>query len=149
MVRQATVPIVAAIAQSATVCYAEVVSSIPSGSAGPDGRAGIDAFIESTARALHVVGGARRGKAVMILNPADPPVFMRNTIYCLVDRPADHERIETDVLAMIERVTAYVPGYRLKQQIQFEAFSAEEPLYIPGTGNFTGTRVAVLLEVAG
>jgi acetaldehyde dehydrogenase len=74
---------------------------------------------------------------------------MRNTIYCLVDGDADHQRIETDVLAMVDAVSTYVPGYRLKQRIQFETFSASNPLYIPETGKFTGTRVTVLLEVAG
>jgi acetaldehyde dehydrogenase len=150
---QATVPIVAAVAQSGIVSYAEIVSSISSKSAGPGTRASIDDFIETTATALQVVGGAQRGKAVMILNPADPPVLMRNTVYCLVDglenSPADHQRIETDVLSMVDKVSTYVPGYRLKQRVQFETFSATNPLYIPETGKFTGTRVTVLLEVAG
>jgi len=146
---QATVPIVAAVAQSGIVSYAEIVSSMSTKSAGPGTRANIDEFIETTATALQVVGGAQRGKAVMILNPADPPVLMRNTIYCLVDGDADHHQIETDVLAMVDAVSTYVPGYRLKQRIQFETFSASNPLYIPETGKFTGTRVTVLLEVAG
>jgi acetaldehyde dehydrogenase len=146
---QATVPVVAAVAKSGIVSYAEIVSSISSKSAGPGTRASIDDFIETTATALQVIGGAQRGKAVMILNPADPPVLMRNTIYCLVDGDADHQRIETDVLAMVDTVSTYVPGYRLKQRIQFETFSATNPLYIPETGKFTGTRVTVLLEVAG
>jgi acetaldehyde dehydrogenase len=146
---QATVPIVAAVAQSGIVSYAEIVSSISSKSAGPGTRASIDDFIETTATALQVIGGAQRGKAVMILNPADPPVLMRNTIYCLVDGHADHRRIETDVLAMVDAVSTYVPGYRLKQRIQFETFSASNPLHIPETGKFTGTGVTVLLEVAG
>jgi len=146
---QATVPIVAAVARSGIVSYAEIVSSISSKSAGPGTRANIDAFIETTTRALHVVGGAERGKAVMVLNPADPPVLMRNTVYCLVDGDTDHRRIENDVRAMVERVNDYVPGYRLKQRIQFEAFGSDNPLYIPETGKFIGTRVTVLLEVAG
>jgi acetaldehyde dehydrogenase len=146
---QATVPIVAAVAQSGIVSYAEIVSSISARSAGPGTRANIDEFTETTSRALEVVGGAQRGKAVMIINPADPPVMMRNTIYCLVDGDADHHEIEHDVLAMVDRVNSYVPGYRLKQRIQFETFSAERPLYIPETGKFTGTRVTILLEVTG
>jgi acetaldehyde dehydrogenase len=146
---QATVPIVAAVAQSGIVSYAEIVSSISSKSAGPGTRTSIDDFIETTSTALQVIGGAQRGKAVMILNPADPPVLMRNTVYCLVDGEADHPRIETDVLAMVDKVSTYVPGYRLKQRVQFETFSATNPLYIPETGKFTGTRVTVLLEVAG
>jgi acetaldehyde dehydrogenase len=146
---QATVPIVAAVAQSGIVSYAEIVSSISARSAGPGTRASIDDFIETTATALQVVGGAQRGKAVMILNPAEPPVLMRNTVYCLVDGDTDHRQIETDVLAMVDSVSTYTPGYRLKQRIQFETFSATNPLYIPETGKFTGTRVTVLLEVAG
>ena len=146
---QATVPIVAAVAQSGIVSSAEIVSAISSKSAGPGTRASIDDFIETTATALQVVGGAQRGKAVMILNPAEPPVLMRNTVYCLVDGDTDHRQIETDVLAMVDSVSTYTPGYRLKQRIQFETFSATNPLYIPETGKFTGTRVTVLLEVAG
>jgi acetaldehyde dehydrogenase len=146
---QATVPIVAAVAQSGIVSYAEIVSSISARSAGPGTRASIDDFIETTATALQVVGGAQRGKAVMILNPAEPPVLMRNTVYCLVDGDTDHRQIETDVLAMVDSVSTYTPGYRLKQRIQFETFSATNPLYIPETGKFAGTRVTVLLEVAG
>jgi acetaldehyde dehydrogenase len=146
---QATVPIVAAVGQSAIVSYAEVVSSISAKSAGPGTRANIDEFTETTSAALQVVGGAQRGKAVMIINPADPPVLMRNTVYCLVDGDADHHVIENDVLAMVDKVSSYVPGYRLKQRVQFETFSAENPLYIPETGKFTGTRVTVMLEVTG
>ena len=146
---QATVPIVAAVAQSGIVSYAEIVSSISAKSAGSGTRANIDEFTETTSTALQVVGGAQRGKAVMIINPADPPVMMRNTIYCLVDGDADHHAIEDDVLAMVDRVNTYVPGYRLKQRVQFETFSANNPLYIPETGKFTGTRVTVLLEVTG
>ncbi|HEY9305771.1 MAG TPA: acetaldehyde dehydrogenase (acetylating) [Mycobacterium sp.] len=146
---QATVPIVAAVAQSGIVSYAEIVSSISAKSAGPGTRANIDEFTETTAAALQVVGGAQRGKAVMILNPADPPILMRNTVYCLVDGDTDHQRIEDDVLAMVDRVSEYVPGYRLKQRIQFETFGSQNPLYIPETGKFCGTRVTVLLEVEG
>jgi acetaldehyde dehydrogenase len=146
---QATVPIVAAVGQSGIVSYAEIVSSISAKSAGPGTRANIDEFTETTSTALHVVGGALRGKAVMIISPGDPPVMMRNTVYCLVDGDADHRQIEDDVLAMVEKVNAYVPGYRLKQRVQFETFSAEKPLYIPETGKFSGTRVTVMLEVTG
>jgi acetaldehyde dehydrogenase len=146
---QATVPIVAAVAQSGIVSYAEIVSSISAKSAGPGTRANIDEFTETTSTALQVVGGAQRGKAVMILNPADPPILMRNTVYCLVDGDADHHAIENDVVAMVDNVRTYVPGYRLKQRVQFETFSSERPLYIPETGKFTGTRVTVMLEVTG
>jgi len=146
---QATVPIVAAVAQSGIVSYAEIVSSISSRSAGPGTRANIDEFTETTATALKVVGGAQRGKTVMILNPADQPILIRNTVYCLVDGEADHDAIENDVLSMVDKVNRYVPGYRLKQRIQFETFTTANPLYIPETGKFTGTRVTVLLEVTG
>jgi acetaldehyde dehydrogenase len=146
---QATVPIVAAVGKTGTVSYAEIVSSISAKSAGPGTRANIDEFIETTATALRVIGGAQRGKAVMILNPADPPVLMRNTVYCLVDEDVDHRAVEEAILGMVERVAAYVPGYRLKQDVQFEVFDNDRPLFIPETGKFTGTRVTVMLEVAG
>lgn len=146
---QATVPIVAAVGKARIVSYAETVSSISAKSAGPGTRANIDEFIETTATALEVVGGARRGKAVIILNPADPPVLMRNTVYCLVDEEPDHRRIEEDILEMVDRVATYVPGYRLKQAVQFQKFDHDSPLHIPEAGKFTGTRVTVLLEVAG
>ncbi|EHB59296.1 Acetaldehyde dehydrogenase [Mycolicibacterium rhodesiae JS60] len=146
---QATVPVVAAVAAVGLVSYAEIVSSISSKSAGPGTRANIDEFTETTAAALQVVGGAQRGRAVMILNPADPPIMMRNTVYCLVDGDAEHSAIEQSIEAMVERVKAYVPGYRLKQRVQFQTFTAENPLFIPETGKFTGTRVTALLEVTG
>lgn len=146
---QATVPIVAAVGQSGIVSYAEIVSSISAKSAGPGTRANIDEFVETTSAALKVVGGALRAKTVMIINPANPPVMMRNTVYCLVDGDTDHERIEHDVLAVVDKVNRYVPGYRIRQRVQFETFTAANPLYIPETGKFTGTRVTVLLEVTG
>lgn len=146
---QATIPIVAAVGTAGIVSYAEIVSSISAKSAGPGTRANIDEFIETTATALRVVGGAQRGKAVIILNPADPPVLMRNTVYCLVDGEPDQHRIEREIHDMVGRVAGYVPGYRLKQDVQFQVFDHDHPLYIPETGKFTGTRVTVLLEVAG
>jgi acetaldehyde dehydrogenase len=146
---QATVPIVAAVGRAGAVSYAEIVSSISAKSAGPGTRANIEEFIETTATALRVVGGAQRGKAVLVLNPADPPVLMRNTVYCLVEGPVDHQLIEESIIDMVDRVATYVPGYRLKQDVQFEIFDSSRPLYIPETGKFTGTRVTVLLEVAG
>ncbi len=146
---QATVPIVAAVGTVAPVSYAEIISSISSKSAGPGTRANIDEFTETTATALRDVGGAQRGKAVMILNPADPPILMRNTVYCLVDGDTDHSAIEASITEMVERVNGYVPGYRLKQRVQFETFSADNPLHIPETGKFSGTRVTTMLEVTG
>jgi acetaldehyde dehydrogenase len=146
---QATVPIVAAVGKTGIVSYAEIVSSISSKSAGPGTRANIDEFIETTATALQVVGGAQRGKAVMILNPADPPVLMRNTVCCLVEGDPEHRSIEAAIVEMVDQVAAYVPGYRLKQDVQFEVFDPDRPLHIPETGKFIGTRVTVLLEVTG
>ena len=146
---QATVPIVAAVNQSAFVSYAEIVSSISSKSAGPGTRANIDEFIETTATALRVVGGAQRSKTVMILNPADPPILMRNTVYCLVEGDCDHAAIDASITAMVNEVQRYVPGYKLKQPVQFESFDAENPLHIPETGKFIGTRITAMLQVTG
>ena len=146
---QATVPIVAAVNESAPVYYAEIVSSISSKSAGPGTRANIDEFVETTAAALTVVGGAQRGKAVIVLNPADPPILMRNTVYCLVEGDCDHSAIEASVTETVHRVQRYVPGYRLRQPVQFETFDADNPLYIPETGKFIGTRVTAMLQVTG
>ena len=146
---QATVPIVAAVNHAALVSYAEVVSSISSKSAGPGTRANIDEFTETTATALKVVGGAQRSKAVIILNPADPPILMRNTVYCLVEGDCDHAAVNASIAAMVERVTGYVPGYQLTKSVQFETFDADRPLHIPETGKFIGTRVTVMLQVTG
>ncbi len=146
---QATVPMVAAVSEAAPVAYAEIVSSIASKSAGPGTRASIDEFTETTARALAVVGGASRSKAVIILNPAEPPLLMRNTVYCLIDGDCDHRAIEDSVLEMVAKVQGYVPGYRLKQRVQFEVFTPDAPLHIPETGKFWGTRVTVFIEVKG
>ncbi|MGD1238506.1 acetaldehyde dehydrogenase (acetylating) [Mycobacterium seoulense] len=146
---QATVPVVAAVNRTAPVAYAEIVSSISSKSAGPGTRANIDEFTETTATALEVVGGARRGKAMIVLNPAEPPILMRNTVYCLVEGDCDHAAIESSIAAMIERVRCYVPGYRLTQPVQFETFGPDSPLHIPETGKFIGTRVTTLLQVTG
>ena len=146
---QATVPIVAAVNETAPVSYAEIVSSISSKSAGPGTRANIDEFIETTATALREVGGAQRSKAVIVLNPADPPILMRNTVYCLVEGGCDHQAVESSIEAMVDRVRRYVPGYRLTRKVQFETFDAENALHIPETGKFLGTRVTVMLQVTG
>lgn len=146
---QAAVPIVAAVNNATPVSYAEVVSSISSKSAGPGTRASIDEFIETTASALKVVGGAQRSKAVMILNPADPPVLMRNTVYCLIEGDCDHQTIDDSIAEVVQTVTRYVPGYELTRPVQFETFEAERPLHIPETGKFIGTRVTVMLQVTG
>jgi acetaldehyde dehydrogenase len=146
---QATVPIVAAVNQAAPVAYAEIVSSISSKSAGPGTRANIDEFVETTATALKVVGGAQRSKAVIILNPADPPILMRNTVYCLVEGDCDHSAVEASITAMVGEVQRYVPGYQLRKPVQFETFDADKPLHIPETGKFIGTRVTAMLQVTG
>ncbi len=145
---QATIPIVAAVSSVATVHYAEIIASIASRSAGPGTRANIDEFTETTARGLERIGGASRGKAIIILNPAEPPMIMRDTVMTL-SSGADEEAIEAAVRAMVERVRAYVPGYRLKQQVQFERFGDDNPLAIPGFGKFTGLKTSVFLEVQG
>ncbi|BBY65851.1 acetaldehyde dehydrogenase (acetylating) [Mycolicibacterium helvum] len=146
---QATVPIVAAVGAVGFVSYAEIVSSISSRSAGPGTRASIDEFTETTAAALQSVGGAQRARALIVLNPAEPPVMMRNTVYCLIEGDVDHGAIERSVQAMVDKVRAYVPGYRLKQRVQFETFTAATPLVIPEAGKFIGTKVSVFLEVTG
>jgi acetaldehyde dehydrogenase len=145
---QATIPMVAAVGQVATVHYAEIVASVSSRSAGPGTRANIDEFTRTTARAIEVVGGAARGKAIIILNPAEPPMIMRDTVFTLSEG-ADEDTIRASVEAMVGRVQAYVPGYRLKQELQFERFGDNNPLTIPGLGRFTGIKTMILLEVEG
>ncbi|MCR3751482.1 acetaldehyde dehydrogenase (acetylating) [Lentzea californiensis] len=144
---QATIPIVAAINAVTPVPYAEIVASISSRSAGPGTRANIDEFTETTARAIADVGGARRGKAVIVLNPADPPITMRDTVLALVNAPdpQTHQRIRASVEHAVSEVAAYVPGYRLKQAVQID------PVDLPGTLTKEPVthQVTVLLEVEG
>ena len=145
---QATIPIVAAIAKVAKVHYAEIVASISSKSAGPGTRANIDEFTQTTAHGIESVGGADKGKAIIVLNPAEPPLMMRDTIFCLSD-DADESAIENSVRNMIAEVQKYVPGYRLKQEVQFERFGNNNPLRIPGLGDVSGLKSSVYLEVEG
>ncbi|WP_329410302.1 acetaldehyde dehydrogenase (acetylating) [Nocardia vinacea] len=147
---QATIPMVAAVSAITPVCYAEIVASIASKSAGPGTRANIDEFTETTSHAIESVGGAARGKAIIILNPAEPPLIMRDTVFCLIG-DADHEAIRASVDAMVERVAQYVPGYRLKQQVQFTPIPAGEPVYtlVPDHARPVTTRVTIFLEVEG
>ncbi|MEX1147139.1 MAG: acetaldehyde dehydrogenase (acetylating) [Sphingomonadales bacterium] len=145
---QATIPMVAAVARVAKVHYAEIVASIASKSAGPGTRANIDEFTETTSRAIEKVGGAGRGKAIIILNPAEPPVLMRDTVLTLSEM-ADEAEVEKSVEDMVAAVQSYVPGYRLKQKVQFERFGSNRPLKIPGYGEFTGLKTTVFLEVEG
>jgi acetaldehyde dehydrogenase len=145
---QATIPIVAAVSQVATVHYGEIVSSIASKSAGPGTRANIDEFTQTTARGIETVGGAAKGKAIIILNPAEPPVMMRGTVFTLSSGASEQE-IEQSVTDMVRRVQSYVPGYRLKQTVQFEHFGANNPVVIPGIGTFAGLKSSVFVEVQG
>lgn len=145
---QATIPMVAAVSQVAKVHYAEIVASVSSRSAGPGTRANIDEFTRTTARAIEAVGGATKGKAIIILNPAEPPMIMRDTVFTLSEG-ADEEAIRASIEAMVAKVQKYVPGYRLKQKVQFERFGDNNPLKIPGMGEFTGIKTMVLLEVEG
>lgn len=143
---QATIPMVRAVSQVTRVHYAEIVASIASRSAGPGTRANIDEFTETTRCAIEQLGGAERGKAIIILNPAEPPPIMRDSVFVLCE-PADREAITASVQAMVERVQAYVPGYRLKQAVQFEDLDA--PVNVPGLGWRQGLKVSVFLEVEG
>jgi acetaldehyde dehydrogenase len=146
---QATIPMVAAINRVAKVDYGEIVASISSKSAGPGTRANIDEFTETTAHAIEQVGGATRGKAIIILNPAEPPMIMRDTVYCLCDM-ADEDAIRASIREMENEVQSYVPGYRLKQEVQIEHVGNNAPLHIPEMGgDFTGLKVTVFLEVEG
>jgi len=146
---QATIPMVHAVNRVSRVLYGEIVASIASKSAGPGTRANIDEFTETTSRAIVDVGGATRGKAIIVLNPAEPPLIMRDTVYCLCD-DADQDAIAESVAHMAAVVQTYVPGYRLKQAVQFERIGANSPLRIPEMGGaFTGLKVTIFLEVEG
>lgn len=146
---QATIPIIAAVNRVSPVIYGEIVASIASKSAGPGTRANIDEFTETTSKAIEVVGGARRGKAVIVLNPAEPPLIMRDTVYCLCEG-GDEREIEASVEDMVREVQTYVPGYRLKQKVQFERISHNERLLIPDMGDaFSGLKVSIFIEVEG
>ncbi|MCY0964715.1 acetaldehyde dehydrogenase (acetylating) [Oceanospirillaceae bacterium G-43] len=133
---QATIPIVNAVSQIQTVEYAEIIASLSSKSVGPGTRANLDEFTYTTSNAIEKVGGAKKGKALCIINPAEPPMIMRNTIYCLTADKPDEEAITRSVLKMIKEVQKYVPGYRLVNGPVFD----EVP---------QGHRVAVFMEVAG
>lgn len=134
---QATVPIVHAVSRAAPVRYGEIVATVASASAGPGTRANIDEFTKTTALGVAVLGGAERGKAIIILNPAEPPIIMRDTVFCAVSDDADESRIQESIDDMVREVQGYVPGYRLKSEPQ------SDPL--PDGGR----RVAIFLEVEG
>ncbi len=139
---QATIPMVAAVSRVTRVPYAEIVASIASRSAGPGTRANIDEFTHTTADAVCRVGGAEAGKAIIVLNPAEPPILMRNTVYCAIPADADRAAVEASVRAMADDVAGYVPGYRVKG-MTFD----DGPFTTPG--GQAGARISVFLEVSG
>jgi acetaldehyde dehydrogenase len=146
---QATIPMVYAVKRAVDrVIYAEIVASISSKSAGPGTRANIDEFTETTSHAITKLGGAERGKAVIILNPAEPPLIMRDTVFVL-SQGGTREGIEASILEMEKSVQGYVPGFRLKQKVQFENIGDNAPVRIPGIGPSTGLKTTILLEVEG
>jgi acetaldehyde dehydrogenase len=134
---QATIPMVYAVSRVTPVSYAEVVATVASRSAGPGTRANIDEFTRTTSRGLEVVGGAARGKAIVVLNPADPPLIMRDTVFCAIGPDADTAAVAASIVEMVAQVARYVPGYRLLNEPQFDP--------LPGGD----TRVAIFLEIAG
>jgi acetaldehyde dehydrogenase len=125
------------------VSYAEIVASVSSVSAGPGTRANIDEFTRTTAAGVETIGGAERGKAIIILNPADPPILMRNTVFAALPEGTDHDAVVESVERMVKDVANYVPGYRLKNPVTIE----EGPFNTPGGA--VPHRVVVLLEVEG
>jgi acetaldehyde dehydrogenase len=137
---QATIPMVAAVSRAATVSYAEIVASVSSVSAGPGTRANIDEFTRTTAAGVESIGGAQRGKAIIILNPAEPPMIMRDTIFCAVPPDADRDAIVESILAMEKAVQEYVPGYRLLQEPQLDD---------PSPATLGQTKVSIFVEVEG
>jgi acetaldehyde dehydrogenase len=150
---QATIPIVAAVHRVTPVRYGEIVASIASKSAGPGTRANIDEFTETTKAAIEQVGGAVRGKAIIVLNPADPPLIMRDTVLCLTGRLDDaaREKVTASVERMVADVAAYVPGYRLKQRVQYRDLEPDETTHTlnPDLAPGERTQVSVFLEVEG
>jgi acetaldehyde/propanal dehydrogenase len=136
---QATIPMVAAVTRVQPVAYAEIVATVASKSAGPGTRKNIDEFTRTTARGLERVGGATRGKAIIILNPAEPPLLMRNTVHCLTESDPDGPAILDSIAAMATDVQRYVPGYRLKNEIVFDGRRISVYLEIEGRGDFLPT----------
>lgn len=146
---QATIPMVHAVRRAVDrLVYAEIVASVSSRSAGPGTRANIDEFTQTTARAIEQVGGAERGKAIIVLNPAEPPMLMRDTVFTL-SHGGSEEAIRDSIAAMVEEVKGYVPGYRLKQQVQFERIGDNAPVNIPGIGAVSGLKTSIFIEVEG
>jgi acetaldehyde dehydrogenase len=134
---QATIPMVHAVARVVTVPYAEIVATVASVSAGPGTRANIDEFTRTTAAGIEALGGAQHGKAIIVLNPADPPIIMRNTVVCALPAGADVDAVAASIRAMAADVASYVPGYRLRSEPQFDDTGADS------------ARVTMFLEVEG
>lgn len=135
---QATIPIVYAVSRVVEVPYAEIVASVASVSAGPGTRANIDEFTKTTSKGVEVIGGAKRGKAIIILNPADPPMIMRDTIFCAIPEDADRDAITASIYDVVSQVQQYVPGYRLLNEPQFD-----EPSVVNGGNHVVTTFVEV------
>ncbi|MGG1597002.1 acetaldehyde dehydrogenase (acetylating) [Paenibacillus naphthalenovorans] len=134
---QATIPIVHAINRVSPVQYAEIVATISSKSAGPGTRANIDEFTQTTARGIEVIGGAQKGKAIIILNPAEPPILMRDTVYALVaEEQLDEDKIKDSIYAMVKSLQSYVPGYRLRTEPIFEGNKVTVFLEVEGAGDY-------------
>jgi acetaldehyde dehydrogenase len=136
---QATIPLVAAVARVVPVAYAEIVATVASASAGPGTRQNIDEFTQATARAVEEIGGATRGKAIIILNPADPPILMRNTIFCAIGEDADVDAVASSVREQAAAVARYVPGYRLKTDPVFDAGRIAIFVEVEGAGDYLPT----------
>lgn len=136
---QATIPMVHAVSRVVPVEYAEIVATVSSASAGPGTRQNIDEFTRTTAKAVEVIGGATRGKAIIILNPAEPPLMMRDTIFCSIPLDADTEKIDQSIREVVAEVQTYVPGYRLLAAPHFDVPFADRPF----------GRVAIFVEVEG
>ncbi|GAH94046.1 unnamed protein product [marine sediment metagenome] len=133
---QATIPIVHAINRVSQVSYAEIVATISSKSAGPGTRANIDEFTETTARGLEAIGGAKKGKAIIVLNPAEPPIMMRDTVYALVEENADEHAIAESIAQTVAFIQSYVPGYRLRTEPMFDANKVTVFLEVEGAGDY-------------
>ncbi|WP_433594346.1 acetaldehyde dehydrogenase (acetylating) [Nocardia sp. CA-145437] len=147
---QATIPIVSAISQVTAVPYAEIVASIASKSAGPGTRANIDEFTETTSHAIEAVGGAASGRAIIVLNPAEPPLIMRDTVLALIGDPdpETHAAVRASIESMVAEVASYVPGYRLKQSVQIVPVNAAAMRTLVGDSIVTH-QISVFLEVEG
>lgn len=146
---QATIPMVYAVRRVVDrLVYGEIVASVSSRSAGPGTRANIDEFTQTTSRAIERVGGAERGKAIIILNPAEPPMLMRDTVMTLSEG-GDEAAIRASIAEMVREVQGYVPGYRLKQEVQFERIGDNAPLNVPGIGRVAGLKTSIFIEVEG